>query len=132
MFDILFIIVPIFMGIVFIFTFAMILSPKLRGKMMSRQFKSMKYMLDDSKDTLEDVVTDMGNMAIKTKKRIIDENEDVLKDLSKKNADIYSPGIEATARAIKKGLTDDIKYCKYCGEAIDMDSNFCKSCGKKQ
>ena len=132
MFEVLFIIVPIFIGVVFIFTFAMILSPKLRGKMMSRQIKSMKYMIDESKDTIEDIATSMGDISIKSNKNIIDKNEENLKEIVKKSANISAPGIEATVRAIKKGFTTNPVYCKYCGEKIDYDSKYCKYCGKEQ
>ena len=50
-----FILVPIFIGCVFIFTFAMMLSPKLRGKMMSSQIKATKHMLNESVDDLADI-----------------------------------------------------------------------------
>ena len=100
--EILFTIVPILVAVVFILTFAMILSPKLRGIMM----KATKYMLD--------------------------ENEENLKDMATKSANISKEGIEITTRAIKDGLTKESKYCKYCGEAIDEDSKYCKKCGERQ
>ncbi len=124
---ILMIIVPIFMLLVFIVVFAMVLSPKLRGKMMARNIKSMKYMLDESKDSLEE----MGNTAINIRKKIIDENEDVLKETASKEGDIASIGVEKKARAIRKGLLEDEIYCKYCGKSIEKDSKFCKYCGKE-
>lgn len=105
-FNILFVIVPIFIGIVFIFTIALIFSPKLRSKLMSKQVKAMNYMIDDNKDTL--------------------------KHISSEVADISSEGIEKTARAIKKGLTEEEMFCKYCGSSIDGNSVFCKHCGKEQ
>lgn len=81
-------------------------SPKLRAKMMERQMKSMKYMMD--------------------------ENEEVLTDISKKSANISKEGIRIKANALKEGLTGNQVYCKYCGESIDEDSVFCKNCGKEQ
>ena len=42
--DILFYIVPIFIGLVAIFIFATILSPKLRGKILSSQIRATKHM----------------------------------------------------------------------------------------
>lgn len=128
MFDILFIIVPILIACGFIFTFAMIFSPKLRGKMMSRQFKSIKYMMDESKDDFADI----ANSAINIKKNILDNNEDVLTKMVNQEANIIKGGVETTARAIKKGITEDKIYCKHCGSPIDSDSKFCKSCGKEQ
>lgn len=132
MFDIMFVIVPIFIGCVFIFAFAMILSPKLRGKMMSRQIKSMKYMIDESKETIENITSTMGDISINSKKNILDKNEDNLKDIVNKSANISKDGIETTVRAIKKGLSSNQIYCKYCGNLIDDNSKFCKYCGKEQ
>jgi len=131
MFDIIFVIVPIFIGCVFVFTFALILSPKLRGKMMSRQIKSMKYMIDDSKETIENITSTMGDISINSKKSILDKNEENLKDIVNKTANISKDGIETTVRAIKKGLSNNTIYCKHCGSLIDADSKFCKHCGKK-
>lgn len=129
MFDALFIIVPIFIGIVFVFTIAMIISPKLRGKMMSRQFKSMSYMIEESKDDL----AKLSSTAVGIRKQILDENEDVLTDIAHKEAKIKSVGIKSATKAIKEGLIEnDSIYCKHCGSEIDNDSKFCKKCGKEQ
>ena len=127
--EILFIIVPIFIGCMFIFTFGMILSPTLRSKFMGHQLKMQKRMLEDNKE----VIQDLGEIGVKTTKGIMDENEDDLRHISSKGADIASDGITKTVRAIKKGMSDagDV-YCKHCGESIDSDSSFCKACGKKQ
>lgn len=127
-FDAMFIIVPIFIGIVFIFVIAMFISPKFRGKMMARQVKTVKYMLDESKKDLEEI----GGMSINVKKNIIDDNEEFLKDISEKEGEIAGIGIEKKVRAIKKGLLEDEMYCKHCGMLIDSDSKFCKKCGKEQ
>ena len=131
-FNIMFTIIPILVVCIFIFTFAMILSPKLRGKMMSHQIKSLKYMMEESSADLTNLTTTTANAAIKAKKNILDENEDVLRDLATRQANISKDGIETTVRAIKKGFTTEQIYCKHCGQAIDHDSNFCKKCGKKQ
>lgn len=106
MFDAMFIIVSIFIGIVFIFVITMIISPKLRGKMMSRQIKASKYMMDESKEDLKSI---SDNMAYATK-----------------------DGIKTTVGAIKDGLKDNSVFCKHCGSEIDADSKFCKKCGTKQ
>lgn len=132
MFDILFLLVPVFIGFVFIFTFLMMFSPKLRGKMMSKQIKSLKYMMDDSKDDLTDIATTSGDVMVNASKKIIDNNEDDLKDLVTKSANISKEGIETTVRAIRKGITEDEMYCKHCGTSIDKDSKYCKKCGKEQ
>ena len=127
MFNVMFIIIPIFIVLVFVFVIAMIISPKLRGKMMSRQFKSMRYMMEESKDDFSKI----GNSLIDVKKNILDQNEDALTDMANKEAKIKSVGIKSAAKAIKEGLTENSVYCKHCGAAIDADSKFCKSCGKK-
>ncbi len=129
MFNAMFVIVPIFIGIVFIFMIAMIASPKLRGKMMSNQFKSIRYMMEESQDDL----AKLSGTAVGIKKQILDENEDALTDIANKEAKIKSVGIKSAAKAIKEGLTEtDSIYCKHCGSVIDNDSKFCKRCGKEQ
>lgn len=107
MFDVLFIIVPIFIMIVFVFIIIQIISPQFRGKLMSREIKAIKYMVDESKEDLTDISTNMANAT--------------------------KEGIKTTTSAIKEGLmsTENI-YCKYCGTKIDKDSKFCKQCGKEQ
>lgn len=106
MFNIMFTIVPILSALIFIFVFAMILSPKLRGRFMSNQVKATKYMMDNSKEDLKSISDDM---AYATK-----------------------DGIKTTFRAMKDGFTEESIYCKYCGNKIDIDSKFCKNCGKMQ
>lgn len=109
MFELIFMIVPILVILIFILTFALFLSPKLRGKFLSNQIKSIKYAVDDSKEDL--------------------------KTISNISADVSSEAITKTVSSIKKGFTDnsfkDNTYCKYCGTGIDFDSRFCKNCGKK-
>ena len=127
--NILFIIVPIFIGLVFIFMILMIVSPKLRGKMMSRQFKSVRYMLEESKDDL----AKLSNTGIEIKKQILDENEEMLTNIASKEANIEGVKIKSAAKAIKEGLTENNTiYCKHCGSLIDSDSKYCKVCGKEQ
>ena len=105
-FNLMFTIVPILVLCIFAFTFAMIFSPKLRAKMIGHQLKSTKYILD--------------------------ENEELIKELSTKGANVSKDGLEIKARALKKGFMGESIYCKHCGAAIDSDSQFCKSCGKRQ
>ena len=106
LFNLIFTLVPILVVAVFIFVIAMMISPKLRGKMMSRQIKAQKYMLDES---LEDLKSISDDMAYATK-----------------------DGIKTTAGAVKDGFSRETVFCKHCGEAIDADSKYCKNCGKKQ
>lgn len=133
MFDIMFIIVPIMIGLVFIFVFISIISPKFRGKMMSRQVKATKHMVDYSKDDIEDIGTTLGGVAVNVKKNILDENEDTLRQMADREANIKKDYVKTMASAIKEGLNEkDTIYCKHCGNLIDSDSTFCKDCGKKQ
>ena len=107
----------------------MAFSPKLQGKMMSRQVKSMSYMMEESKDDL----AKLSGTAVGIKKQILDENEEILTNLAHKEAKIRNVGIKSAAKAIKEGLTEvDSIYCKHCGSSIDSDSKFCMKCGKEQ
>lgn len=128
-FNIMFIVVPILVFAGFIFTFAFILSPKLRGKMMSKQIDAANHMMKSSKNSL----SDLAGTALDIKKSILTENEDMLKEMYTKDAEIEKEGIRIKTSAIKDGLGGiKTKYCKYCGSSIDSDSTFCKSCGKRQ
>lgn len=130
-FNVMFVIVPIFILGMFIFTFSMILSPKLRGKFMARQLRATKYMLDESRDDLANLAETASDISINAKKNILDKHEDVLRDMATREANIYKDGISVTTKAIKDGLVGDSVYCKHCGALIDEDSKFCKKCGKK-
>lgn len=94
---------------------------------MGRQIKAAKYMLNDVQDDL----ADLGSTVVKTQQKMLHENEDALKDIATRNAKINKEGIEITAKAIKDGLSGSTIYCKHCGALIDVDSKFCKTCGKK-
>lgn len=135
--DILFYIVPIFIGGMFIFVLAMFFSPKLRGKMMSKQIKATKHMLDYTKEDLQDLMTTTAGIGIDTEKNILDKHEDTLKDNATRKANISKEGIEITTKAIKDGLTstdkeENAKYCIECGKKIPSNAKFCLYCGKKQ
>ena len=106
MIEILFWIIFILAFLVIIGSFVVMLNPNLQGKMLSRQVKSLKYMMDDSKDTLKNLTDDM--------------------------TDITKVSVEATARAVKKGLTEEEDItCPHCGKKIDKDSKYCKHCGDR-
>ena len=101
-----FIILSLVFVALFVFVLLFMFSPKVRGKMMSKQVKAAKYMMDESKDDIKSITSDM--------------------------ADATADGVETTVRAVKKGITEDEKmFCKYCGEKIDKESKFCNKCGKE-
>ena len=94
-------------GIILILAIIITVSPKARAKWMGKQIEATKYMMDDQKENIKDISTNM--------------------------ADATKDGIKTTAKAIKDGLTEeDTVYCKHCGASIDTDSTFCKKCGKEQ
>lgn len=132
--EIMFVLVPVFIGCVFVFTFAMMFSPKLRSKFMGHQLRMQKQMLEDNKEVMQDIGKLSGEIGVKTTKGIIDENEEDIRHIATKSADMTKDAITTTTRAIKKGLTEDEDpvYCKHCGTRIDGDSKFCKKCGKEQ
>lgn len=133
MFSIVFIIVSVMTAAVFIFTILSLLSPKLRGKIMSRQIRATKHMVDYSKEDLEDISNNLGNVALKTKKNILDEHEEDLKELANREANIKKDYVKTMVNAIHEVQNDkDTIYCKHCGGMIDSDSIFCKHCGKEQ
>ena len=136
--DILFYIVPIFIGLVAIFIFSTILSPKLRGKILSSQIRATKHMLDYSKEDLQDLMTTTASMGIDAEKAILDKKEDTMRNNATRKANINKDSIEITTKAIKDGLTNsnvsnqNTKYCKECGKKIPSDAKFCAYCGEKQ
>lgn len=132
-FNIMFTVVSIFIFIVFVFVILSFISPKFRGKIMSKQIKAAKHMVDYSKDDLEDIGTNLGNTAISIKKNILDQNEENLREMTAKEANIKKEYVKTMTSAIHEGFTEnDIIYCKHCGSMIDSDSKFCKKCGKEQ
>lgn len=130
--EILFFIIPILVVLTFIFTIALMVSPKLRGKWMSKQIEATKHMMEYSKDDLKDILSTSKSVEVNTEKEILDNNEEIMKDNVTRKANINKEGIEITAKAIKEGLTNNKVYCKYCGKLIDSDSKYCKVCGREQ
>ena len=129
---ILFFIIPILVVLTFIFTIALMVSPKLRGKWMSKQIEATKHMMEYSKDDLKDILSTSKSGEVNAEKEILDNNEEIMKDNVTRKANINKEGIEITAKAIKEGLTNNKVYCKYCGKLIDSDSKYCKVCGREQ
>lgn len=130
--EILFYIVPILIGLSFIFTIALMVSPKLRGKWMSRQIKATKHMIKYSKEDLKDIISTSKDVEINAEKEVLDNSEDIMKENIIIKANINKEGIEIATSAIKNGLSNNKIYCKYCGKLIDGDSKYCKVCGKEQ
>ena len=130
--EILFFIIPILVVLTFIFTIALMVSPKLRGKWMSKQIEATKHMMEYSKDDLKDILSTSKSVEVNAEKEILDNNEEIMKDNVTRKANINKEGIEITAKAIKEGLTNNKVYCKYCGKLIDGDSKYCKVCGREQ
>lgn len=130
--EILFFIIPILVVLTFIFTIALMVSPKLRGKWMSKQIEATKHMMEYSKDDLKDILSTSKSVEVNAEKEILDNNEEIMKDNVTRKANINKEGIEITAKAIKEGLTNNKIYCKYCGKLIDSDSKYCKVCGREQ
>ena len=121
--DILFFIILILVVLTFIFTIALMVSPKLRGKWMSKQIEATKHMMEYSKDDLKDILSTTKSVEV---------NEEIMKNNVTRKANINKEGIEITAKAIKEGLINNKVYCKYCGKLIDSDSKYCKVCGREQ
>ena len=117
---------------IFSFVMMMMFGTKTRSKMLSRQLKSLRDSTDMSKGDIENLLKNLSDASISSKKKIYEEREDDLKDLADANARINKDAIKETSRAVKEGFVGSSKYCKYCGTSIDDDSVFCKSCGKKQ
>lgn len=130
--EILFFIIPILVVLTFIFTIALMVSPKLRGKWMSKQIEATKHMMEYSEDDLKDILSTSKRVEVNAEKEILDNNEETMKDNVTRKANINKEGIEITAKAIKEGLTNNKVYCKYCGKLIDSDSKYCKVCGRSQ
>lgn len=129
-FDIIFNIMFILFLLIFVSCVIMIVSPKMRAKWMGRQVKATKYMLEETKDDFTDIATMSSSIAINSKKKVLDNNEDVLRDMASKEASINKEKVKVMTRAVKEGLSGDKIYCKHCGKEIDVDSQFCKFCGK--
>lgn len=123
--DLLFFLVPV---IVFVAIAVIILNPKRGEKTMEKQFDRLNNMMDDMMPSLKK----LSKKSIEMQKEILGENKEDLKDISNMQADIESESLTKKASAIKKGLSKDTIYCKYCGSSIDEDSVFCKNCGKRQ
>ena len=129
LFTIMFIFGIVMFFVIFGFAMMMIFGTKTRSKMLARQMKSLRGATDMSKEDIEEMLTNLSDASIKSKKRIMDENEDTLKDIKDAETRINKDAIRETASAIKEGFTGKGEYCKHCGKLIDKDSKYCKYCG---
>ena len=86
-----------------------------------------------SKKGLEKQLTELSQIAINAQNNLLNNNEEKLRSIYNKSADIKKDAIKTTVSAFKSGLTQgETIFCKHCGASIDADSKFCKSCGKEQ
>ena len=99
---------------------------------MSNQIEATKHMMEYSKEDLKNILSTSKSIEVNAEKEMLDNNEEIMKDNITKKANINKEGIEITAKAIKKGLSNNKVYCKYCGKLIDSDSKYCKVCGREQ
>ena len=86
--EILFFIIPILVVLTFIFTIALMVSPKLRGKWMSKQIEATKHMMEYSKDDLKDILSTSKSVEVNAEKEILDNNEEIMKDNVTRKANI--------------------------------------------
>lgn len=75
---------------------------------------------------------EMTKLATKSAKYIQQQNKADLTDIANTNADISGEAVTKTAKAIKKGLSENTKFCIHCGEEIPESAIFCSKCGEKQ
>lgn len=74
---------------------------------------------------------EIEKIRIEKNRYIQEETKEDLTAIADNTADITTGAIKRTARAVREGLKNT-KYCKHCGEEIDVDSVFCNKCGNKQ
>ncbi len=122
----------LFILCVFGFLIAMIFSPKLRGKMMSKQVKATRYMVQESKDDMATIGKDMTDVGAEVADHVVDEHADTIKNVADTLSTATQGAVKTTVSAVREGLQKDTAYCKHCGAVIDRDSKFCKECGGQQ
>lgn len=117
--------------LIFAYVIMIMFGTKTRAKMLSRQIESISGATNMSKEDIENVLTNLSSATISSRKRILEANEDTLKDIKDAETRINKDAIRESAKAVKEGFTGNKIYCKYCGASIDSDSKYCKSCGMK-
>ena len=103
---------------IFVIAMLSIFNSKFRNKKMGDPMEVSKNM--------------MGGDPMEVSMHMMDNHMDDIKSISTDMAEATEEGVEITARAIKRGLTEEEKqFCKNCGEKVDKDAKFCTKCGKK-
>ena len=128
---IIFIVATVFIGSTFIFVFAMFFSPKLKGKIMSREISAFKHMMNYSKNDVKNIKENMGNISIDSEQDILMQNKNKIKEINNIYYETKKDSIKNTIKDIKGELKNGC-YCKFCEKKIDTDSKYCKNCGKRQ
>lgn len=128
---IIFIVATVFIGSTFIFVFAMFFSPKLKGKIMSREISAFKHMMNYSKNDVKNIKENMGNISIDSEHDILMQNKNKIKEINNIYYETKKDSIKNTIKDIKGELKNSC-YCKFCEKKIDTNSKYCESCGKKQ
>ena len=88
--------------------------------------------------TILGFMPEIQKMSAQNARYIQQENKDNLKNIATTNAEVQSEAIKMNANAFGTGLSESFNsnkqqiYCKHCGNKIDIDSKFCKYCGKSQ
>lgn len=90
--------------LIFVFTIALMISPKLRSKWMSNQIEATKHMMEYSKEDLKNILSTSKSIEVNAEKEMLDNNEEIMKDNITKKANIN-----------KEGLSNNKVYCKVCG-----------------
>ena len=73
---------------IIIFVILSLFSPRVQGKMMSKQIKSVKHMMDYSKDDLKELMKTTAKTGTIAEKEILDENEDIMSSNERRKANI--------------------------------------------
>ena len=128
---IIFIGATVFIGSTFICVFAMFFSPKLKGKIMSREISAFKHMMNYSKNDVKNIKENMGNISIDSEHDILMQNKNKIKEINNIYYETKKDSIKNTIKDIKGELKNGC-YCKFCEKKIDTDSKYCKNCGKRQ
>lgn len=94
---------------IIVFVFLTIFNPKMRAKLVSQNIKAQKQILDD--------------------------NEEILKDISEKNADLenisFKKKVKTIQEAFKEEKSQNYIYCQNCGQKNNEDARYCQKCGEK-